>query len=160
MALKEKQKRFCLEYVKDLNATQACIRVGYSKNTARQQGARLLSNANIKSEIARLVGKATARSEIDLAWLLSELKTISSANMADFMTWERGHVYLTPSAELPRELLAAVESVGETQDKAGRVLVKIKLLSKLQAINTILRLYEITEVEARVAALEQRMERT
>jgi phage terminase small subunit len=155
-----KQKKFCEVYSRCLNATKAAEMAGYSKNTSRQQGARLLSNANIKSEIARLVGKATARSEIDLAWLLSELKTVSFANMADFMTWERGHVYLTPSAELPRELLAAVESVGETQDKAGRVLVKIKLLSKLQAINTILRLYEITEVEARVAALEQRIERT
>lgn len=30
MALTEKQKRFCDEYLIDLNATQAAIRAGYS----------------------------------------------------------------------------------------------------------------------------------
>lgn len=159
MSFTNKQKRFISEYIKDLNATQAAIRAGYSPKTAEVQGSRLLNNVKVKSEIARLIGKATAKAEIDLTWLLSELKTIVRANMADFMTWTQDNVYLSPSKELPRELLAAVESVGETQDKAGRVLVKIKLLSKLQAINTILRLYEITEVEARIAALEQRMNR-
>jgi phage terminase small subunit len=35
MALTEKQKRFCDEYLIDLNAVQAAIRAGYSKSTAR-----------------------------------------------------------------------------------------------------------------------------
>jgi len=35
--LTEKQKRFCREYLMDLNATQAAIRAGYSKKTARKQ---------------------------------------------------------------------------------------------------------------------------
>ena len=157
MALNPKQKKFCVEYAKDLNATQAAIRAGYSPRTAKAQGSRLLTNVDIKSEIANLVGKATERSEIDLAWLLSELKTISSANMADFMTWTRDNVYLTPGEELPRELLSAVESVGKTQDKSGRILVKIKLHSKLQAMNAILKLYALCEIEARMSALEQRM---
>lgn len=34
--LNEKQKRFCDEYLVDLNATQAAIRAGYSKKTAAQ----------------------------------------------------------------------------------------------------------------------------
>ena len=29
----EKQKHFCIEYLIDLNATQAAIRAGYSKNS-------------------------------------------------------------------------------------------------------------------------------
>lgn len=36
MALTEKQKRFCDEYLVDLNATQAAIRAGYSEKTAKQ----------------------------------------------------------------------------------------------------------------------------
>ena len=35
MALNDKQKRFCQEYLKDLNATQAAIRAGYSEKSAR-----------------------------------------------------------------------------------------------------------------------------
>lgn len=41
--LTEKQKRFCDEYLIDLNATQAAIRAGYSARTANEQGARLLA---------------------------------------------------------------------------------------------------------------------
>ena len=36
MALTEKQKRFCDEYLVDLNGTQAAIRAGYSKKTANK----------------------------------------------------------------------------------------------------------------------------
>ena len=42
------------EYLKDLNATQAAIRAGYSSKSARQEGTRLLSNASISDAIAEL----------------------------------------------------------------------------------------------------------
>ena len=41
MALTDKQKRFCEEYLIDLNATQAAIRAGYSPKTAEQTASRL-----------------------------------------------------------------------------------------------------------------------
>ena len=47
-----KQKRFCDEYLIDLNATQAAIRTGYSEKTAKEQGSRLLTKANVKEYIA------------------------------------------------------------------------------------------------------------
>lgn len=37
-----------------MNATQAAIRTGYSKNTANRIGSRLLSNVDIKSRVAEL----------------------------------------------------------------------------------------------------------
>jgi len=49
--LSKKHQLFAEEYLVDLNATQAAIRSGYSAKTARQQGARLLSNANIQKYI-------------------------------------------------------------------------------------------------------------
>lgn len=49
--LTEKQKRFCDEYLIDLNATQAAIRCGYSEKTARSQGQRLLTNVDIQAYI-------------------------------------------------------------------------------------------------------------
>ena len=47
--LTERQKRFCDEYLIDLNATQAAIRAGYSEKTADVQGARLLGNVKVQS---------------------------------------------------------------------------------------------------------------
>lgn len=43
-----KQKRFCDEYLIDLNATQAAIRAGYSKKAARQVGNENMSKPYIK----------------------------------------------------------------------------------------------------------------
>lgn len=48
----EKQKRFCDEYLIDLNATQAAIRSGYSKRTAYRTGADNLMKPQIKEYIA------------------------------------------------------------------------------------------------------------
>lgn len=47
-----KQERFVAEYLVDLNATQAAIRCGYSAKTAKQQGSRLLSNADVAAAVA------------------------------------------------------------------------------------------------------------
>ena len=51
MALTDKQKRFCDEYLIDLNATQAAIRAGYSKKTARQTATENLSKPYIQKYI-------------------------------------------------------------------------------------------------------------
>lgn len=54
-ALKNKRhEKFCHEYIKDMNATQAAIRTGYSKKTAKMQGSRLMTNDDIKSRVAEL----------------------------------------------------------------------------------------------------------
>lgn len=46
-----KQKRFCDEYLIDLNATQAAIRAGYSKKTAQAIGTENLTKPLLKSYI-------------------------------------------------------------------------------------------------------------
>jgi phage terminase small subunit len=47
----EKKSIFCIEYLKDFNATQAAIRTGYSEKTAYSQGQRLLKDVEIKKHI-------------------------------------------------------------------------------------------------------------
>lgn len=49
----EKQKRFCDEYLIDLNATQAAIRAGYSKKTARAIANENLTKPYIKEYIEK-----------------------------------------------------------------------------------------------------------
>lgn len=51
VAMNARQKRFCDEYLIDCNATQAAIRAGYSKKTARVIATRLLADVAIKSQI-------------------------------------------------------------------------------------------------------------
>lgn len=53
--LTPKQTQFCREYVKDLNATQAAIRSGYSEKTAYSVGSENLRKPDIKTEIQKLL---------------------------------------------------------------------------------------------------------
>lgn len=58
MALTEKQKRFCDEYLVDLNATQAAIRAGYSPKGMNKRVTRMMANEGIQSYIkARMAEK-------------------------------------------------------------------------------------------------------
>lgn len=49
--LTAKQRRFCNEYLIDLNATQAAIRAGYSEKNARNIASENLAKPNIKAYI-------------------------------------------------------------------------------------------------------------
>lgn len=49
--LTDKQKRFVEEYLIDLNATQAAIRAGYSKNRASELGYQLLQKTTVQQAI-------------------------------------------------------------------------------------------------------------
>ena len=57
--LTEKQKQFCHEYLVDLNATQAAIRAGYSKNSASAIGHENLRKPEIEKYIEELIGSRT-----------------------------------------------------------------------------------------------------
>lgn len=56
----EKQKRFCDEYLIDLNATQAAIRAGYSQKTAGVIGAENLQKPYIKDYIDQRMAEKEA----------------------------------------------------------------------------------------------------
>ena len=53
MALTEKQKRVCDEYLVDLNGTQAAIRAGYSEKTAKQIAQQNLTKLDIQEYIKK-----------------------------------------------------------------------------------------------------------
>jgi len=73
-ALTDKQKRFCQEYLVDLNATQAGIKAGYSKKTAYSIGQRLLKNVEIQKHIEKLREKQTRRTQITADKVLRDIE--------------------------------------------------------------------------------------
>ncbi len=76
MLVKEKQKRFCEEYLVDCNATQAAIRTGYSKKTARAIGQRLLTNVDIKKYIDQQLQKLKNEKIADAQEVLEYLTSV------------------------------------------------------------------------------------
>lgn len=66
--LTDKQKRFCEEYIKDMNASDAYIRAGYkvkNADVAKANASRLIANANVKRHIDELNGIITKNNIAD-----------------------------------------------------------------------------------------------
>ena len=72
--LTPKQSRFVDEYMIDLNATQASIRAGYSRNGADVQGVRLLGNASVKAALQERMAARSQRTEITQDYVLTTIK--------------------------------------------------------------------------------------
>lgn len=74
----EKQKKFCIEYLKDLNATQAAIRAGFSKNSAAEIGYEYLRKPHIKKYIDLELDDVMQESKTQLKTrIIKELKDVS-----------------------------------------------------------------------------------
>jgi len=128
--LTERQKRFCDEYLIDLNATQAAIRAGYSIKTAYRIGAELLQKTSVAEYINKRKEARVRRTEITQDFVLTELLKIAKADGSDFATvGKRNRVTLTPTDELMPEKKAAVASI-----KKGKFGVEIKTYDKLKAL--------------------------
>ena len=85
MKLTNKQKRFCQEYLIDLNATKAAIRAGYCKKNARQIGSENLTKLDIQQEIKRLMDARAKKTEITAEQVLRELAKIGFSDITDFV---------------------------------------------------------------------------
>ncbi len=72
--LNAKQELFCQEYMKDLNATSAAKRAGYSKKTAHSSGPRMLENVEVKARIQELMDKRSQKLQITAEKVLKDLE--------------------------------------------------------------------------------------
>jgi phage terminase small subunit len=114
-SLTDKQRRFCQEYIVDLNATKAAIRAGYVANCARWTGCTNLTKPNIKHEIARLQAGIAERLEIQADDVVRELIKLAFSNIKNYLAIEGDEVYFKDFSELTDAQAAAVESVKVTK---------------------------------------------
>ena len=70
--LTPKQEMFCLEYLIDLNATQAAIRAGYSEKTARNIAHEMLTKLYIQDRIQEAMAERAKAVKVDAAWVLQK----------------------------------------------------------------------------------------
>lgn len=98
--LTPKQEMFVVEYLRDLNATQAAIRAGYSPRSAHVEGSRLLNNARIAEAVARAKAERAGRAGLDADRVLEEIKAVAFARLTDFAEWGPGRFELKDSHAL------------------------------------------------------------
>ena len=81
--LNDRQGLFVSEYIKDMNATQAAIRAGYSKKTAYSQGQRLLKNVEIKKAVDVLLLQVRKNNVADAVEIEEYLTAVMRGKMKE-----------------------------------------------------------------------------
>ncbi len=133
MKLTDKQKRFCEEYLVDLNATQAYMRAGYSvkkRVTAEQNASKLLRNTKVQEYIAELRGAQSQRTQITADRVLQELAAIAFSDRTELaQVGKRGEVCFTPTDELSDEAKKTIAGIEE-----GKYGTKVTSYDKVKAL--------------------------
>ncbi len=125
--LTEKQKRFCEEYLIDLNATQAAIRAGY-KNA--DIGRRLVTKSHVSEYIEKLRAEQSRRTAITADRVLEELAAIAFADRTEMQAINcRGDVSFRPTDELSDGAKKAIACIEE-----GKYGTKITSYDKVKAL--------------------------
>lgn len=87
--LTDKQRLFCVLYVKCFNATKAAIKAGYSSNTAMEQGYQLLHNPSVRDEIMRLKQRRLNRELLDEHDIFQKYMDIAFSDITDYVEFGR-----------------------------------------------------------------------
>jgi|TARA_R110000782_G_scaffold193068_1_gene282679 phage terminase small subunit len=132
--LNAKQEMFCLEYIVDLNATQAAIRAGYSKNSANVIGCENLTKPDITERIQALKAERSKRVTCDADYLLTRLMAEAEADLADIYTTE-GEI--KPVHEWPLIWRQGLLSGLDTQQLPEGISIKAKLSDRTKRLEMI-----------------------
>jgi phage terminase small subunit len=137
MPLTPKQQRFVTEYLTDLNATQAAIRCGYSERTAKSQGSRLLTDADVAAAIAAKQERRLEKLELTAERVLEELARIAFVDPRRLFT-DAGT--LRPISELSADDAAAIAQLDVLKqnvtagDGVMDTVHRIKFVEKIRAL--------------------------
>lgn len=146
-SLNPREQRFALEYVIDLNATQAAIRAGYSAKTAYAKGSQLFRKIEVREQIDSLISSMMEAKVMTATETLVELSKIGRASL-------RKMTHITPDGDPYTDLGAAdsddLDAVAEMSiedftdgrevDDEGKTIkrdvrrVKIKMHNKIAAL--------------------------
>jgi len=141
--LNPKQLAFCLEWLKDRNATQAAIRAGYSSRSAHITGSKLLTNPKVSKYLAAQTAKFVAKAEQECGTTVARvLKEVERIAYLDVEQMFDDNGALLPISQIPEDLRRAIAGfeVIETFEWEGEgpnrrrvfsgYLKKVKLVSK------------------------------
>lgn len=85
-----KQQRFIDEYIISGNATQAAIKAGYSKKTARFVGAENLTKPNIKNLIDEQLKKLHDEKVVDQEEIMEFLSAVNRGEVTESVATNKG----------------------------------------------------------------------
>lgn len=130
--LTDKQKKFVEEYLLDLNATQACIRAGYSPQNADKIGSELLGKTRVSEAVSEAIAERSKRTGINQDRIVQELARIAFVKITDVVD-NNGEI----KTDASDDDLACIESykVKDSDNIHGSSSEReVKLASKMKAL--------------------------
>ena len=129
----KKQKRFCEEYLIDLNATQAAIRAGYSPKSAGDTGSEILKYPDVRAYVDKLLAEQSVRTGVIADRVIRELAKVAFVKATDVIDTDTGNVR-DDATDNDRACIAAVKVKrvnGADFDSTER---EIRLCDKVKAL--------------------------
>lgn len=180
--LTDKQRLFCVLYVKCFNATKAYQKAyGCSYETALTNGSALLGNTRIKNEIIRLKQNRLNREMLDESDIFQKYMDIAFADITDYVEFGRetvpvmgafGPVEVKDDKGKKTKLMQEVNVIRlrESEDVDGTLIAEvkqgkdgasIKLPDKMKALDWLSKHMDMAteEQKARIAALRAKTEK-
>ena len=139
MALNDKQKRFCEEYLIDLNATQAAIRAGYSVKTANEQGSQLLAKLSVQEEISAKMAERSKRTGVNQDRIVQELARLAFCNITDVVDRDgkirdsatEDDLACIESMKVKKTSIGNGENISDSEEREVKIYSKLKALELL-----------------------------
>ncbi len=143
--LTPKQERFVQEYLKDLCATKAARRAGYSARTADRIGPQLLAKTWVAAAVAEAQRARSARTRVEADRVLAELGCLLSVDIGEILDFTQDVPRLKTPSEISESARRALQSVkvkrymeGDGDDAKEVEVTEFKLHDKNTAIRTAL----------------------
>ena len=133
--LTDRQAKFCEEYPKDHNATQAAIRAGYSPRGAAQTAAKLMKMTKVKAYIRKLEREAREGYRLERSDILEKVADNLHRDYRDLVDAEgyfkvnirdipeRAHPWID-GFEVTQKILATDEDTGEPSIIEQKIKIK------------------------------------
>ena len=133
--LTPKQEQFCQEYMVDLNATQAAIRAGYSKKTAKVIACELMGKPHIAERIAELKKERVEGAEIKAAEVVQVLKQWIYSDITDTL-----NLTVDELRALPPDVRRLIHKVKlETNENGVEVCKEVVMIDKVRAADMLMK---------------------
>ncbi|PFD98910.1 terminase [Bacillus sp. AFS023182] len=163
--LTEKERLFCLYFVKYFNGTQAAIKAGYTKESAHVQASRLLRRERVSSYIKELKGELVENVFVEAMDVLKEYIKIAFADITNYITFGQKEIEVEvgENTTFDEEGNEITETITEarlvnyvdlqdhdmvdgsiiTEVKQGRDGISIKLPDKMKALDKLAQYFDL-----------------
>ena len=148
------EKMFCLEYLVDLNQTQAAIRAGCggTVDSAAQWASRTIKKVKVSEFIEARKRERETKLDLKAERMLKKLNTLTEAKLTDFFTIDKkGGLHFKDHSLIDPEFLIALTFSVENPGKKERVSVSLSDKIRTLAFDKLAHYHKIVGADVSVS---------